>query len=166
MSVDELKIREELEIDVESNLEGEIKEEIYHLALKLHRLYQHQKQKTLLMNQSSHDHENNARKKMLTEVNINIKLEGGTTIRINEIKKEGRGGGLARIAKGKGLGLGPNRNRRAKFDWAGSLRSKESSEMIVNHGPDRKRDSVRGLVKDKKNGYGNEGNTNKGEWKY
>ncbi|CAA0821014.1 Unknown protein [Striga hermonthica] len=165
MSVDELKIREELEVDVESNLEGEIREEIYILALKLHRLYQHQKQKTLL-NQSSHDHENNARNKMLTEVNISIKLEGATTIRINEIKKEGRGGGLARIAKGKAVSPGQGRNRKAKFDWAGSLRSKASSAMIVNHGPDRNRDRVRGLMKDKKGGYANQGSTNKGEWKY
>ena len=46
MSAEELKIRKELEMDVERDLEAEIKDGIYHLALRLHRLYQHQKKKT------------------------------------------------------------------------------------------------------------------------
>ena len=45
MSAEELKIRDELERDVERDLEEEIKDGIYHLALRLHRLYQHQKER-------------------------------------------------------------------------------------------------------------------------
>ncbi|PIM97311.1 hypothetical protein CDL12_30221 [Handroanthus impetiginosus] len=81
MSIEEVRIREELELDVENDLEEEIKDEIYHLAFKLHRLYQHQKERSL-------NQQGNARKKSLSEVNINIKMEGGTTIQIKEIKKQ------------------------------------------------------------------------------
>lgn len=45
MSADELNIFRELEKDVERDLEEEIKDGIYHLALRLHRLYQHQKER-------------------------------------------------------------------------------------------------------------------------
>ncbi|KAK3011802.1 hypothetical protein RJ639_012503 [Escallonia herrerae] len=38
-------IRGELEMDVERDLDEEIKDGIYHLALQLHRLYQHQKER-------------------------------------------------------------------------------------------------------------------------
>ncbi|KAK3032285.1 hypothetical protein RJ639_036242 [Escallonia herrerae] len=41
-----MEIRGELEMDVERDLEEEIKDEIYHLVLRLHRLYQHQKERS------------------------------------------------------------------------------------------------------------------------
>ncbi|KAI9165594.1 hypothetical protein LWI28_017095 [Acer negundo] len=77
MSEEELKIRGELESEIESNLEEEIKDGIYHLALRLHRLYQNHK-------------ERNAKQanKTISEVNISIKMEGGTKIEIKEMKKE------------------------------------------------------------------------------
>ncbi|KAG8373423.1 hypothetical protein BUALT_Bualt11G0022700 [Buddleja alternifolia] len=81
MSSEELKIREELEIEVERNLEEEIKKGICHLALKLHKLYKHQ----------------NDQSRLITEVNINMKMEGGTIIRIREIKKRASGIGRRHI---------------------------------------------------------------------
>ncbi|GFP92512.1 hypothetical protein PHJA_001395400 [Phtheirospermum japonicum] len=176
MSIEESKILKDLERDVENNLEEEIKEEIYHLALKLHRLYQHQKQR--ILNQSSSDHQNvqrNAMKKMLSEVNINIKLEGGTTIRINEIRKEARGNDhltsvisarskRAQIVKGKAAGPIP---RPIKFDWSRTLRSEASNAMIVNPGPQtRSQDRATGLLKVEEGGYGNQECITRAGWKY
>ena len=39
ISEEELKIRSELGMEIERDLEEEIKEGIYHLALRLHRIY-------------------------------------------------------------------------------------------------------------------------------
>ncbi|PSS21486.1 Cysteine proteinase [Actinidia chinensis var. chinensis] len=105
MSAEELKIRKELEMDVERDLEAEIKDGIYHLALRLHRLYQHQKKKTLL------------------EVNISIRMEGGTKIEIKEIKKEAREDGYLPASKSKSTQGMVGLNAK-KFDWVQSLRSK------------------------------------------
>ncbi|XP_062118826.1 uncharacterized protein LOC133832499 isoform X2 [Humulus lupulus] len=81
-----IKIRHELELDVERDLEEEIKDGIYHLALRLHRLHQHRKERT------KRESENNiggrfAKEETYSEVNINIKMEGGTKIEIKETKK-------------------------------------------------------------------------------
>ncbi|KAK3031136.1 hypothetical protein RJ639_035134 [Escallonia herrerae] len=46
MSAEELQICGELEMNVERGLEEEIKDGIYHFALRLHRLYQHQKERS------------------------------------------------------------------------------------------------------------------------
>lgn len=109
-SQDELKIRGELEMDVERDLEEEIKEEIYHLALRLHRLYRHQKER-------SGEIPMNARRKTLSEVNINIKMEGGTKIEIKEIKREAREKGMSRLKNSQGVHVDDK-----KFDWMKSLR--------------------------------------------
>ncbi|KAG5609124.1 hypothetical protein H5410_020405 [Solanum commersonii] len=82
----EMKIRGELERDVERDLEDEIKEGICQLALRLHRLYKHQEERNT--RKSIDDHGTNT--KALSEVNINIKMEGGKKIEIKETKKEAR----------------------------------------------------------------------------
>lgn len=136
MRIEELQIREELELDVEKGLEEEIKQGIYRLALKLHRLYQHQKERTCKQSSSSSssssssDHQTNkqgnminARKKFLSELNINIKMEGGAVIQIKEIKKENDR--LAPSPKhAQNVLRGKTRTPRTmKFDWVQSLRS-------------------------------------------
>ncbi|XP_062021425.1 uncharacterized protein LOC133737995 [Rosa rugosa] len=116
VSEEELKIRNELEMEVEKDLEEEIKDGICHLALRLHRLYQHQKERS-------------ASKLAFCEVNINIQMEGGTKIEIKETKRpapaereksfpprpSSRSSTVRSVMK-----VGANTK---KFDWAKSLRS-------------------------------------------
>ncbi|KAF8377342.1 hypothetical protein HHK36_030719 [Tetracentron sinense] len=85
MSNEELKIRRELEIDVEKDLEEEIKDGICHLALRLHRLYLRQR-------------EQNARESF-TEVNITIMMERGFKIEINKMEKEAYEKGQPRTSR-------------------------------------------------------------------
>lgn len=113
-------------MDIERDLEEEIKDGICHLALRLHRLYQHQKERR----SSSAAGDERKMKKAFCEVNINIKMEGGTKIEIKETKKP---------APPDQKASGPNwsgsrsenymqpfvkmpRNSK-KFDWAKTLRS-------------------------------------------
>ncbi|KAL0431859.1 UNVERIFIED_CONTAM: hypothetical protein Sradi_0811900 [Sesamum radiatum] len=136
MSVEELKIREELERDVEKGLEEEIKDGIYRLALRLHRLYQHQKDSASKQKCDGRNEQGNARGKMLSEVNINIKMEGGTTIQIKEIKKEaGRNDRCTRTPTPKHArkqeSTASQSPRGVRFDWAQSLRS-TSSPLSIN----------------------------------
>ncbi|CAL5436566.1 unnamed protein product [Camellia sinensis] len=129
---EELKIRCELEMEVERDLEAEIKDGIYHLALRLHRLYQHQKER-------NQERMNN--KTLYAEVNINIRLEGGTKIEIKEIKK-----GI--VAREHGQPLAPIRSENMQgvmrgsnaknFDWAKSLRSEARRPLAIN----KKNDSL------------------------
>lgn len=117
VSEEELKIRNELEMEVEKDLEEEIKDGLRHLALRLHRLYQHQKERS-------------ASKLAFCEVNINIQMEGGTKIEIKETKKPAlseREKGLPPRPSSRSSGtmnpvtkVGTNTK---KFDWAKSLRS-------------------------------------------
>lgn len=79
---EELKIRQELEMDIERDLEEEIKDGIYHLALRLHRLYQHRKERSNKGEITSKELET------LSEVNISIKMEGGTKVEIKETRKD------------------------------------------------------------------------------
>lgn len=82
-----MKIRGELEMEIERDLEEEIKDGIYLLALRLHRLYQQQKERNA--RESLLDNESVGRKKkILSEVNIIIRMDGGTKIEIKETKKE------------------------------------------------------------------------------
>ncbi|KDP29746.1 hypothetical protein JCGZ_18681 [Jatropha curcas] len=131
MSTEELKIRGELEMDIENDLEQELKDGIYHLALRLHRLYQQQKERNKRETSESHQERSN---KILSEINISIKLEGGTKIEIKETKKE--------ASHQKGIN---NRPRTAKsdqvfqglldskkFDWERSLRSSGSVPIPIN----------------------------------
>lgn len=111
MSVEEMKIRGELEMDIERDLEEEIKDDIYHLALRLHRLYQHQ------MERSTRE----IKGKMLTEVNVIIRMEGGTKIEVKETRKEipERSGTRASATRVTGGIRVPDATN---LDWAKSLR--------------------------------------------
>ncbi|KAH7851011.1 hypothetical protein Vadar_005934 [Vaccinium darrowii] len=132
MSDEELKIRGELEMDLERDLEAEIKDGIYHLALRLHRLYQHQKERNEreLSETGPKNQQGLTRSKTVSEVNISIRMEGGTTVEIKERKKEAREHGNSRSSSrsenSKGM-IGPNGK---KFDWAKSLRSEASPHVI------------------------------------
>ncbi|AAG29206.1 hypothetical protein [Arabidopsis thaliana] len=82
LSKDEERIRDELEMEIERNLEGEFKDGIYNLALKLRRLYEQRREREELFDVSMR------KSKRVLEVNINIKMEGDTKIEITEKKKE------------------------------------------------------------------------------
>ncbi|KAK3007687.1 hypothetical protein RJ639_013727 [Escallonia herrerae] len=130
MSAEELLIRGELEMDVERDLEEEIKDGIYHLVLRLHRLFLHQKERNgrKLLEQDA-GNQQRAKGKTLTEVNINIRMEGGTKIEIKEIKKEAMENGRPRSSRSANLQsmIVPNAK---KFDWAKTLRSGPSPTTI------------------------------------
>ncbi|KAI3725696.1 hypothetical protein L1987_65488 [Smallanthus sonchifolius] len=130
MSTDELNIFRELEKDVERDLEEEIKDGIYHLALRLHRLYQHQKER--YSGESSEPHtkeQQHAKNKILSELNINIRMENGTKIEIKETKngithvspRHPRSSTSTNIKK-------PAPAIRKKFNWESTLRS----EPLIN----------------------------------
>ncbi|XP_004236705.1 uncharacterized protein [Solanum lycopersicum] len=121
----EMKIRGELERDVERDLEDEIKEGICQLALRLHRLYKHQEENNTKKSLSIDDHgtrdiTRGTTTKALSEVNINIKMEGGTKIEIKETKKEAH---RPRSNKVSSNMEGMVSTRLPKFDWTQSLRS-------------------------------------------
>lgn len=82
LSKEEERIRDELEMEIERNLEGEFKDGIYNLALKLRRLYEQRRER-----EESFDVSMRKSKRVL-EVNISIKMEGDTKIEITESKKE------------------------------------------------------------------------------
>ncbi|OMO56239.1 hypothetical protein CCACVL1_26687 [Corchorus capsularis] len=138
MSEEEWKIRGELESDIERELEEEIKDGIYHMALRLHRLYQHKRERKLFghtkYSESGGGHKKD---KALSEVNISIKMEGGTKIEIKETKKEG---GLkhllpprsssSRSSRSNNNVLGNGSNGK-KFDWAKSLRDGAGPSSII-----------------------------------
>ncbi|KAM3338564.1 hypothetical protein P3S68_030650 [Capsicum galapagoense] len=123
MNSNEMKIRGELERDVERDLEDEIKEGICQLALRLHRLYKHQEErnntKKAIDDHGTRDNARGTSAKTLSEVNINIKMEGGTKIEIKEIKKEAR----RRSFKVSSNVQRMVNTRPPKFDWTQSLRS-------------------------------------------
>ncbi|PON84775.1 hypothetical protein TorRG33x02_194790 [Trema orientale] len=133
-----MKIRHELEVDVERDLEEELKEGIYHLALRLHRLNQHRNERTKRESESAGV--KFAQEETFSEVNINIKMEGGTKIEIKETKKNDHHRHhhdrqeLSRDHKNR-----PQSSRTTllmsrkskKFDWVNSLRS-DSGPVIMN----------------------------------
>ncbi|KAK9112886.1 hypothetical protein Scep_020405 [Stephania cephalantha] len=86
ISNEEAKIREELEDDIERDLEAEIKDQICQLALRLHRLYQHQRERILRELLKSGD-QLSSKDNLFSEMNIRIKMEGGSKIEISETKK-------------------------------------------------------------------------------
>ncbi|KAF8404680.1 hypothetical protein HHK36_009568 [Tetracentron sinense] len=128
MSNEEWKIRGEQEKDTERDLEEEIKDGICRLALRLHRLYQHQKEKNA-RESSTHGTKNRAgvMNEGFSEVNITIGMEGGSKIELIEIKKEAREKGRTAKSEDKQgeLSLGSK-----KFDWVRTLRSGTSPVMI------------------------------------
>lgn len=125
ISNEEMKIRRELEMDIERDLEQEIKDGIYHLALRLHRLYQHQeernKRETSDQSAATKYIHQETRNKMLSEVNISIKLDGGTKIEIKEKKKEAPCRPRSSRSEQNRSFQGMIQTKR--FDWARSLRS-------------------------------------------
>ncbi|TYI01914.1 hypothetical protein ES332_A11G232700v1 [Gossypium tomentosum] len=134
MCEEEWRIRGELESEIERDLEEEIKDGIYHLAFRLHRLYQNKRERNADdISESAHKQKD----KTLSEVNICIKMEGGTKIEIKETKKEalndGKGQRIrprsSRSRNGKGM-LGSKSNGK-KFDWAKSLRAGTDPEAMV-----------------------------------
>eukprot|EP00261_Vitis_vinifera_P016913 XP_010646330.1 PREDICTED: uncharacterized protein LOC104878165 [Vitis vinifera] len=131
MSVEEMKIRGELEVDIERDLEEEIKDGIYHLALRLHRLYQHQKERNareFLL----HD-ESGEKGKILSEVNIIIRMDGGTKIEIKETKKEAPERSRTRASAAQVTRGMPLPADTKKFDWAKSLRQTGASPRIATN---------------------------------
>ncbi|KAL1190367.1 hypothetical protein V5N11_016750 [Cardamine amara subsp. amara] len=82
LSKEEERIRDELEMEIERNLEGEFKDGIYNLALKLRRLYEQRREREESLDVSMR------KSKRVLEVNISIKMEGDTKIEITERKKE------------------------------------------------------------------------------
>ncbi|CDY52511.1 hypothetical protein HID58_056384 [Brassica napus] len=82
LSKEEERIRDKLEMEIERNLEGEFKDGIYNLALKLRRLYEQRREREESLDASMR------KSKRVLEVNISIKMEGDTKIEITERKKE------------------------------------------------------------------------------
>lgn len=128
MSEKELKIRKELEMDIERDLEEEIKDGIYHHALRLHRFYQHKKERNIAkevlpgFETRSQQRKNNT---TLLEVNISIRMEGGTKIEIKETKKDAddHEKGRPRSSSRSGKMPAPLVPTTKKFDWVKTLRS-------------------------------------------
>ncbi|KAI6707433.1 hypothetical protein NL676_010395 [Syzygium grande] len=146
LSDEESRIRGQLELDVERDLEEEIKEGIYRLSLQLHRLYQHKKERVSRASQSAQSvakDRQRVEEKLVSEVNISIKMEGGTKVEIRETKREAkRDKPWPRMASAM-----PNSNchannnkhgtivrRGKKFDWATSLRSGGGESVVDEKG--------------------------------
>ncbi|KAF5791169.1 hypothetical protein HanXRQr2_Chr09g0391581 [Helianthus annuus] len=119
-SMDELNIFKELEKDVERDLEEEIKDDIYRLALRLHRLYQHQKERHTSDSSEPHMKEQHAKNKILSELNINIRMENGTKIEIKETKDGIRSPRLTSANIKRAAAPAPQKK---KFNWESTLRS-------------------------------------------
>lgn len=127
MTQEELQIWHELEMEIERDLEEEIKDRIYHLALRLHMLYQHKKSRstsTIVIEKE----DRHQKKKTISEVNINIKMEGGTKVEIKETKKEvpARKSSKPRSCKSEETCMKKVKGYK-KFDWANTLRSSTST---------------------------------------
>ncbi|XP_042486935.1 uncharacterized protein LOC122067159 [Macadamia integrifolia] len=130
MSNEESKILAELDDDVERDLEEEIKNGICHLALRLHRLYQHQSDKNEReLSKSGTRTRSVFNNKAISEVKITIRMEaGGSQIEINEIKKVARQSQTS-ISEGKEGKVFPSAK---KFNWVDTLRSGNSPAAIIN----------------------------------
>ncbi|KAI4314404.1 hypothetical protein L6164_027317 [Bauhinia variegata] len=121
VSAEELKIRGEMEKEIEKDLEEEIREGIYHLALRLHRLYQHQKERNVKEASESGYLQDN-RSKSISEVTISIRMEEGTKIEIKQAKKEADERVHPRSSRSENVKDVPAFNAK-KFDWAKTLRA-------------------------------------------
>ncbi|KAA8546743.1 hypothetical protein F0562_003172 [Nyssa sinensis] len=135
MSAEELKIRGELELEIERDLEAEIKDGIYQLALRLHRLYHHQKERNARELSESGNKNHGMKSKILSEVNISIKMEGGTRIEVQEIKKEAPANGRPRTSRSENM-QGMVAAEAKKFDWVKTLRSAGTSPLAANKNND------------------------------
>ncbi|XP_028769384.1 uncharacterized protein LOC114726832 [Neltuma alba] len=148
VSEKELKIRSELEMEVERDLEEEIKDGICNLSLRLHRLYQRQKERQM---KEGSDEDNTT--KALSEVNISIKMEGKTKVEIKETKKEATGKGHHRRSwshRSEDMKLLVSRSNGGKVDWKKSLRAGSGNTVSVNKrngSPNRESDKGRANIK-------------------
>lgn len=112
-------------MDIERELEEEIKDGIYHLALRLHRLYQHRKERS-----------NKSQVETLSEVNINIRMEGGTKVEIKEVTKKDQAV-PQKLVRPRSSRSSENSKSvqfmrsKKQFDWVNSLRS-DSGPVIVH----------------------------------
>ncbi|KAI4377937.1 hypothetical protein MLD38_015489 [Melastoma candidum] len=106
------RIREELELDIETNLEEEIKDGMYNLALRLHRLYLRRKERE---NSSVGNRGRRAKEGMITGVNIHIVMEGETKVEITKTAKRGPQDRL--VIRDRPDAIPRGRARAKKFDW-------------------------------------------------
>lgn len=143
MSLEELRIRGELEKDIERELEKEIKDGICGLALRLHRLYHHDQKKMAERKNRLLSHEE------VISIIINIVRSEGhdheTRIEVKEMikkniqEKTGGGGNLVHHQKN----IVP---KSKKFDWTKSLRSSNSLHVDIIRG---KKGVGKNMVKNK-----------------
>ncbi|KAG5059214.1 hypothetical protein JHK87_000243 [Glycine soja] len=115
ISAEELKIRSELGMEIERDLEEEIKEGIYHLALRLHRIYQQKKERSAKEACELY----NKQARAVSEVNISIRMEGATKVEIKEINKEA-------AEKDSRNSRPQNVKEVKKVDWVKTLRAGSS----------------------------------------
>ncbi|KAL8251590.1 hypothetical protein R6Q59_035283 [Mikania micrantha] len=152
MGTNEVNIFRELEKDVERDLEEEIKDGIYHLALRLHRLYQHQKERTskiyeTALSEANTKEQEAAKNKILSELNINIRMENGTKIEIKETKD-----GITQVSPRRRRSTTVNVTRatgpwnKKKFNWESTLRS----DPIINKS-ENSTNKIKSVKKDDKN---------------
>ncbi|KAL0543230.1 hypothetical protein IC582_018320 [Cucumis melo] len=124
ISEEEMKIRREIENEIERDLEEEIKGGIYQQALRLHRLYHHRKN-------SAHIKPAAKANKELLEVNISIKMDGGTKMEIRETKKEAPPPESLRPRTSRSNTLSRSVPEMKRLDWAKSLRSSAAPVPFV-----------------------------------
>ncbi|KAL6883384.1 hypothetical protein ACP4OV_010798 [Aristida adscensionis] len=89
VSAAELKIRDELEADIEEDLEREIIDDMCRLARHLQRLYQHKDRREF--NGSANNYQlslSHTENPVLSEVNIRIKLDGQCRIDITKVQQD------------------------------------------------------------------------------
>ncbi|XP_038883628.1 uncharacterized protein LOC120074545 [Benincasa hispida] len=122
ISEEEMKIRREIENEIERDLEEEIKGGIYQHALRLNRLYQHRKISGHIKPLKT--------KKDLLEVNISIKMDGGTMMEIRETKKVAPPPESLRPRTSRSDTLAPAVPEMKRLDWAKSLRSSAAPPFV------------------------------------
>jgi len=106
-------------MEIEKDLEKEIKEGIYHLALRLHRIYQERKERSAKETFELC----NDRARALSEVKISIRMEGRTKVEIREVNNEAaakKGGPYLRNSRPQ------NVKEVKKVDWVKTLRGGSS----------------------------------------
>ncbi|QCD90693.1 hypothetical protein DEO72_LG4g1650 [Vigna unguiculata] len=111
ISAEELKIRSELGMEIENELEKEIKEGIYQLALRLHRIYQERKERSAKETFGG----------AVSEVKISIRMEGRSKVEMREVKNVKKGGSYVRNSWPQ------NVKEVKKVDWVKSLRGGSSA---------------------------------------
>ncbi|QHO44351.1 uncharacterized protein [Arachis hypogaea] len=137
ISAEELKIRSELEMEIEKHLEDEINESIYCLALRLRRIYKQRKERNnakyaseygnnhqLLLNDNNIIRISN--NGTFSGVNIWIRMEGGrrTKVEIKDVAKRVCPKTVVKEVNGFGA-------KNQKFDWVNTLREGSSSPVVA-----------------------------------